>query len=141
LKKIAKTYGENNINEDEVYNQIESKLQYQNLTEVQNNFFESIKDYKDFLDSNGFPFDAYWYNEKTLAMGYTYMKEFEKDSFLLEKNLIYLILNYAKALNKGIEDLRILSEEWESIYHDIDKGESDKGWVRRFFNLKKKSNE
>ena len=112
----------------------------QNLTTIQSNFFQSIKDYEDFLDSSGFPFDVYWYNEDTLAMGYTYMKEFEKDSLILEKNLSYLILNYAKALNKGIEDLRILSEEWESIYNDIDKGESDKDWVRRFFNLKKKLN-
>ena len=140
LKKIAEAYGEKNIKVDEVYQQIESKLQNQNLKELQKNFFQSIKDYKDFLDSSEFPFDAYWYNEYTLAMGYTYMKEFEKDSFLLEKNLSNLILNYAKALNKGIEDLRILSEEWESIYNDIDKGESDQGWVRRFFNLKKKSN-
>ena len=140
LKKIAEAYGEKNIKVDEVYQQIESKLQNQNLKELQKNFFQSIKDYKDFLDSSGFPFDAYWYNEDTLAMGYTYMKEFEKDSFLLEKNLSNLILNYAKALNKGIEDLRNLSEEWESIYNDIDKGESDKDWVRRFFNLKKKSN-
>ena len=140
LKKIAEAYGEKNIKVDEVYQQIESKLQNQNLKELQKNFFQSIKDYKDFLDSSEFPFDAYWYNEYTLAMGYTYLKEFEKDSFLLEKNLSNLILNYAKALNKGIEDLRILSEEWESIYNDIDKGESDQGWVRRFFNLKKKSN-
>ena len=139
FKKIAEAYGEKNIKVDEVYQQIESKLQNQNLTEIQSNFFESIKDYKDFLDSSGFPFDAYWYNEYTLAMGYTYMKEFEKD-LIIEKNLSNFILNYAKALNKGIEDLRNLSEEWESIYNDIDKGESDKDWVRRFFNLKKKSN-
>ncbi len=137
LKKIAETYGEKNIKVDEVYQQIESKLQNQNLKELQKNFFESIKDYKDFFE---FPFDTSWYNEYTLAMGYTYMKEFEKDSLIEEKNLSNLILNYAKALNKGIEDLRILSEEWESIYNDIDKGESDKDWVRRFFNLKKKSN-
>ena len=70
---------------DEVYQQIESKLQNQNLTEIQKKFFESIKDYEDFLDSSGFPFDVYWYNEDTLAMGYTYMKEFEKDSLILIK--------------------------------------------------------
>ena len=47
----------------------------QNLQE----FFNSIKRFKGVLDTEDFNFDVYFYCEYTLLVGYSYLKEFEKD--------------------------------------------------------------
>ena len=116
------------------YTQIEKELKNRNLEEDVNNFFKEMKDYKSIFEANGFDFNASLYTKETIAIGLLLMKEYEKNSNFLDKN----ILDIAEGINKGIEGLKRLAEEWEEILKDINAGKSDKEWVRRFFNLDKK---
>ena len=97
-----------------------------------------MKDYKSIFEANGFDFDAKLYNDYTVAIGISLIKEYEENSYLFNRNSFQLILDLAKGINNGIQGLKKLSEEWEGIIQDILEGKSDIKWVRRFFKLDKK---
>lgn len=123
---------------EEKYSELEAKLQKINLKEVVNNFFESMKDYQSILEANGFDFSAACYNEYTVAMGLSLMKEYEENTVLFDRNSLKLLKDFARGINSGIQGLKKLSEEWEEILKDIENGKSNIEWVRRFFKLDKK---
>ena len=123
---------------EEKYSELEAKLQKINLKEVVNNFFESMKDYQSILEANGFDFSAACYNEYTVAMGLSLMKEYEENTVLFDRNSLKLLKDFARGINSGIQGLKKLSEEWEESLKDIENGKSNIEWVRRFFKLDKK---
>ena len=76
-----------------------------------------MKDYKSIFEANGFDFDAKLYNDYTVAIGISLIKEYEENSYLFNRNSFQLILDLAKGINNGIQGLKKLSEEWEGIIH------------------------
>ena len=123
---------------EEKYSELEKKLEKIDLKKEVNNFFESMKDYKSILEANGFDFNASFYNEYTVAMGLSLMKEYEENTILFDRNSTKLLKDFARGINNGIQGLKRLSEEWEEILKDIENGKSNIEWVRRFFKLDKK---
>lgn len=98
-----------------------------------------MKSYKEIFESAEFDFDAYFYNEYTIAVGNYILKQYEENSPLFDENARTVILDLSRGINNGIEGMNHLAEEWEEILTEIKNGKSDREWVRKFFRLKKKN--
>lgn len=139
IKYIAKQY-KKELSDEEVSNKlkkISKKIEKENIKE-NDEFFELMKPYKNIFEASGFDFNAFFYDKKTIFVGNYLLKEYEKNSPLFDDNAKNVILDLTKGLNNGIEGVKKLSEEWKEILNDINQNKSDKAWVRKFFNLKKK---
>jgi len=104
---------------EEKFSELEKKLEKMDLKEEVNNFFQSMKDYKSILEANGFDFNASFYNEYTVAMGLSLMKEYEENTILFDRNSAKLLKDFARGINNGIQGLKRLSEEWEEILNSV----------------------
>ena len=131
LKEINKRNKGNDIPDiDSLFTRIENKVN--NITDKQkyvNEFFNSIERFKDSFNIEGFDFDAYWYNQDTLLIGYYYLKEIESDY----ENSKILLTDICNTFNDAIEDFRKLSEEWKDTYKALKEHKSDKDWIQKFF--------
>ena len=136
LSKLRKIY-DNKSNKDidslflEIYNKAENKT---NKEKEINEFFESIKRFKDIFETEGFNFNAWFYNSFTLLMGYIFIKEYEKDFGLYDINTKHFIKELASNINISINGFQILSQEWEEIYRELKEGNIQRDWVKNFFN-------
>ena len=72
-------------------------------------FFESIKRFKRIFNTEGFSFDASFYNEYTILIGYSYLKKFRQYD---EKSKTFL-RQLSNSFNKEIEGFLELSNEWK----------------------------
>mgnify|MGYP002626696933 CR=1 FL=1 len=131
LKEINKRNKGNAISDiDSLLNRIENKVN--DITDKEkyvNQFFKSIERFKGSFNIEGFDFDAYWYNQHTLLIGYNYLKELENDY----DNSKILLRDICNTFNDAIEDFRKLSEEWKDTYKALKEHKSDKDWIQKFF--------
>jgi len=98
-------------------------------------FFHSIKRFKGTFETEGFEFDAYWYNEYTLLVGYMYLKRFEnKIEFgQYDDKSKKFLRKLGTSINKAIDGFLELSKEWENTYKSLKEHKSDKEWINRYF--------
>ena len=135
LKEINKRNKGNAISDiDSLFTRIENKVN--NITNKQNyvnQFFNSIERFKDPFKIEGFNFDAYWYNQYTLLIGYNYLQEFESDYGEYDEKSKKFLRDLCNAFNDAIEDFKKLSEEWKETYQALKDHKSDKDWIQKFF--------
>ena len=121
---------------DNLYSNIESeikKLTDDDKKKIKSQFFDSIKNYKRSFNTEGFPFDAWFYNEYTFLVGNMYLKTFTKEYGKYDKQAKKFLKKLSTALNSAIDSLGDLAEEWKEIYESLKAHKSDKEWVNKFF--------
>ena len=121
---------------DNLYSNIESeikKLTEDDKQKIKSQFFDSIKNYKRSFKTEGFPFDAWFYNEYTFLVGNMYLKTFTKEYGKYDKQAKKFLKKLSTALNSAIDSLGDLAEEWKEIYESLKAHKSDKEWVNKFF--------
>ena len=96
-------------------------------------FFNSIKRFKDIFDTEGFTFDAWFYNQFTLLMGHIFIKRYEKDFGHYDEKSKDFIRDLAMNINKGIDGFKAIGEEWGEIYKELKEGDVKRDWVKKFF--------
>lgn len=96
-------------------------------------FFSSIERFKGTFETDGFNFDAYFYNEYTLLVGFTLLKKFEKDYGQYDEKSKNFLRELCSALNNAIDGFLQLSEEWEKTYKSLKAHKSEVDWVNKFF--------
>ena len=96
-------------------------------------FFESIKRYKGNFNTEGFPFDSWFYNEYTLLVGYTYLKEFEKEYGQYDEKSKKFLRQLSDSFNNAIEGFGALGQEWKDVYKSLKSHKSEKEWVHKYF--------
>ena len=119
---------------DDFYYQIEKEIQSNtNKKEFVKEFFSSIERFKGVFKTSGFNFDAYWYNEYTLLVGYTLLKKFEKEYGQYDEKSKQFLRELCSSLNKAIDGFLELSKDWESTYKSLKAHKSDKIWINKYF--------
>jgi hypothetical protein len=121
---------------DDFYSMIEKKVNKMNKDdkkELITDFFESIKRFKGIFNTEGFSFDAWFYNEYTLLVGYSFLKEFEKEYGQYDEKTKKFLRELSDSFNKAIEGFLELSNEWKNVYKSLKSHKSDKEWVHKFF--------
>ena len=96
-------------------------------------FFNSIKRFKGVFKTEGFNFDAYFYNEYTLLVGYTYLKDFEREYGQYDEKSKKFLRQFAKSLNEAIDGFDKISKDWVETYASLKAHKSNKEWVNRYF--------
>ena len=104
-------------------------------------FFESIKQFEGPFKTEGFDFDAYWYNEDTLLYGALLLKELEIDCGHYDDKFKNFIKQLSTSLNSAIDGFIKLSEEWRDTYESLKKHKSEEDWVNRYFIINLPKNE
>ena len=137
LKKINELNGGNQINDiNKFYNDIQQELKANKKQKVTiKEFFSSIEKYKGTLKTNGFDFNAYFYNEYTLLVGYTLLKKFEKKYLEFDEKSKNFLRELCTSFNKAIDGFLSLSKEWETVYKSLKTHKSNVDWVNKFFFL------
>lgn len=126
--------GDKISNIDDFYYQIEKEIQSNtNKKEFVKEFFSSIERFKGVFKTSGFNFDAYWYNEYTLLVGYTLLKKFEKEYGQYDEKSKQFLRELCSSLNKAIDGFLELSKDWESTYKCLKAHKSDKIWINKYF--------
>ena len=120
---IMNYYDERNT---EKYKEIQKEMTYQNYKAETKEFFDLIKVYKKFLENSGIDLNPKNYNEKLITIALNLIKKFQKKPCILN------IFEIAEEINKGIDGLKELSQNWEEIIKEIEEGKSQQEWVRRF---------
>lgn len=98
-----------------------------------NQFFGGIKKFKGLFKTQGFNFDAYFYNDYTLLIGMEFLKEFQKDYGEYDEKSKRFLTNLSNAFNDAIDDFKKLSDEWKETYKSLNKHYTNKEWVKKFF--------
>jgi len=103
-------------------------------------FFVSIEQFKGAFQTDGFDFNAFFYNKETLLIGYLYLKQLENkiDFGKYDDKFKSFLKKLGTSLNKAIDGFKELSKDWEDTYKSLKDGESDKEWINKYFILKKK---
>ena len=131
-----KNNGENIDDINVLFTNIENKVNKMDKDEKKaliNDFFESIKRFKGIFKTEGFSFDSWFYNDYTLLIGYTYLKEFEKEYGQYDEKSRKFLRQLSDAFNRAIEGFNELSNEWKNVYKSLKTHKSDKEWVHKFF--------
>ena len=122
---------------DNLFSNIESeikKLTSDDKQKISSEFFESIKKYKGIFDTEGFPFDPWFYNEYTFLVGVLYMKKIlKKDHGKYDEQCKNFLKKLSTSLNTSIDAFGELADEWKEIYASLKTHKSDKEWVNKFF--------
>ena len=98
-----------------------------------NDFFESIKRYEGIFNTDGFEFNAQIYDDYTLLVGYTYLKEFEKEYGQYDEKSKRFLRQLSDTFNNAIDSFGELSKEWKNVYKSLKSHKSDKEWVHKYF--------
>ena len=135
INKIFSSFVHKNIDDiDSLVVKIEKQIKdIKDKKVIINEFFHSIKRLKGYYNTEGFNFDAYWYNETTLLFGYLYLKEFSVELGEYDEKTRKYLKELSNSLNKAIDGFQELSKEWEDTYKSLKSHKSDKEWVNRFF--------
>lgn len=131
-----KNNGKNIDDIDSFYIQIENqvnKMKKDDRKRMINDFFDSIKRFKGSFNTEGFSFDAWFYNEYTLLVGYTYLKTFEKEYGQYDEKSKKFLRQLSDAFNKAIDGFKELGNEWKNVYKSLKSHKSDKQWVHKYF--------
>ena len=96
-------------------------------------FFESIKRFRGIFNTEGFSFEAWFYNEYTLLIGYLYLKECEREYGQYDEKAKKFLIELSYSFNKAIEGFLELSNEWKKVYKSLKSHKSDIEWVHKYF--------
>ena len=107
------------------------KLSDKNETARQ--FFDGIKKFKGLFETEGFNFDAFFYNEYTLLLGSEYFKQFQNDYGEYDEKSKEFLRDLCNTFNDAIDDFKKLSEEWKETYKALKMHKTDKEWIKKFF--------
>ena len=135
LKEINKINKGDEISDiNDFYYQIEQEIKSnKNKSAFIKEFFSSIERFKGVFTTRGFNFDAYFYNEYTLLVGYTLLKKFEKDYGQYDEKSKSFLRELCSSLNKAIDGFLELSKDWANTYKALKAHKSDKLWINKFF--------
>ena len=135
LKEINKINQGDSIDDiNDFYYQIEQEIKsIKNKSAFIKEFFSSIERFKGVFATQGFNFDAYFYNEYTLLVGYTLLKKFEKDYGQYDEKSKNFLRELCSSLNMAIEGFLELSKDWAKTYQSLKAHNSDKLWINKFF--------
>jgi len=126
--------GDKISNIDDFYYQIEKEIRSNtNKSGLVKEFFSSIERFKGVFQTSGFNFDAYWYNEYTLLVGYTLLKKFEQESGQYDEKSKHFLRELCSSLNDAIDGFLELSKEWTNTYKSLKDHKSDKIWINKYF--------
>ena len=132
LKEIQKLYKKDE-DIDNLYSRLEYKVKNLNEKETISKFFKSIERFKGTFKTEGFLFDAWYYNDYTISIGYNYLIEFEKEYTHYDDNSKNFIKEFSLSINKAIDSFEEISKEWKDVYDELKSHKTNKGWVKRFF--------
>ena len=140
-KKLLKLIKEKNdgmpVNDiDGLFARIEGKIKEMNSDDKKNlinDFFDSIKRYERSFNTDGFEFNPWFYNDYTLLVGYTYLKEFEKEYGQYDEKSKRFLRQLSDTFNNAIDSFGELSKEWKNVYKSLKSHKSDKEWVQKYF--------
>ena len=135
IEKINELYERKSIsNIDEVRENFKNKVdKIENKNKIINEYLESIKNFKDIFEEDGYDLDSSNYNENTFLIGYIFLTQFLNES---NKNIISLkksLKEYCISFNKSINIFKELSFEWEKVYQSLKEHKSDSEWINKFF--------
>ena len=135
LKEINElNQGKSIDNIDSLFSNIEDKVKkIKDQKEFIREFFDSIKRFKGVFETEGFNFDAYFYNEYTLLCGYSYLKDFEREYGQYDEKSKKFLRQFVKSLNEAIDGFDKISKDWVETYASLKAHKSDKEWVNRYF--------
>ena len=135
LKEINElNQGKSIDNIDSLFSNIEDKVKkIKDQKEFIQEFFNSIKRFKGVFETEGFNFDAYFYNEYTLLCGYSYLKDFEREYGQYDEKSKKFLRQFVKSLNEAIDGFDKISKDWVETYASLKAHKSDKEWVNRYF--------
>ena len=134
LKEIQKLYNKSDVEDiEQLYSRLEYKVKNSNDKETISKFFKSIERFKGFFKTEGFLFDAWYYNDFTISIGYNYLIEFDKEYGQYDDKSKNFIKEFSLSLNKAIDSFEEMSKEWKDVYNELKNHKTNKGWVKRFF--------
>jgi hypothetical protein len=134
LKDIQRLYNKSDVEDiEELYSRLEKKVKNLNEKETISKFFKSIERFRGFFKTEGFLFDAWYYNDFTISIGYNYLIEFDKEYGQYDDKSKNFIKEFSLSLNKAIDSFEEISKEWKEVYDELKSHKTKKGWVKRFF--------
>ena len=135
LKEINElNQGKSIDNIDSLFSNIEDKVKkIKDQKEFIREFFDSIKRFRGVFETEGFNFDAYFYNEYTLLCGYSYLKDFEREYGQYDEKSKKFLRQFVKSLNEAIDGFDKISKDWVETYASLKAHKSNKEWVNRYF--------
>ena len=141
LEFINETYKTKPIDDiDSLLKSLKEELNKLKKKEEVAQFFEGISKFKNSFKIDGFNFNAYFYNEKTLLIGYLYLKQFKSELGEYDDIFKDFILDLSNAFNESINGFKNLENEWTKIYDSLKKNDSVPDWANQFFILDKPKN-
>ena len=135
LEFINKKYTNESIDDiDNLLKNLKDELnKLKNKKEDVTKFFSDIKKFKNSFVTDGFNFNAYFYNEKTLLIGYLYLQQFKSELGEYDDIFKNFILELSMAFNESIEGFKKLATDWKEVYESLNKHKSNQDWVNQFF--------
>ena len=135
---LQKINAENKGDKDEDYDLLLSNIKAEveklkDKKKVIKEFFESMSKFKGYFATQGFNFDAYFYNETTLLIGLQYFKRFKNDYGEYDEKSQNYLKELCNSLNAAIENFNELSIEWDSVYKSLKAHKTEIEWVKKFF--------
>ena len=141
LEFINETYKTKPIDDiDSLLKSLKEELNKLNKKEEVAQFFAGISKFKNSFKIDGFNFNAYFYNEKTLLIGYLYLKQFKSELGEYDDIFKDFILDLSNAFNESINGFKNLENEQTKIYDSLKKNDSVPDWANQFFILDKPKN-
>ena len=118
----------------EKYNKLEYRFNNNSYKDDDiDEFFNSIRKFEGIFKTDGFKFNPWFYNKKTILIGYYFLKEFQTDYGEYDEKAKNYLMGLCKTFNIAIEAFQYLTEEWIKTYSSLKKHESDVEWINRFF--------
>ena len=118
----------------EKYNKLEYRFNNNSYKDDDiDEFFNSIRKFEGIFKIDGFKFNPWFYNKKTLLIGYYFLKEFQTDYGEYDEKAKNYLMGLCKTFNIAIDAFQNLTEEWIKAYSSLKKHFSDVEWINRFF--------
>ena len=139
LKKIAEELQDNVTDFDKLYSELENIIKKKKIKDIVKDFFDSMEQLKG-EKTKDFNYNAWFYNEYTIAIASTYLEKLQKivqDLGLLDEKIKNFTIEFSNVLNKAIDGFNFLSIEWKKNYEDIKSCKTEHEWIKKFFILEK----
>jgi hypothetical protein len=118
----------------EKYNELEYRFNNNSYKDDDiDEFFNSIRKFEGIFKTDGFKFNPWFYNKKTILIGYYFLKEFQTDYGEYDEKAKNYLMGLCKTFNIAIDAFQNLTEEWIKAYSSLKKHFSDVEWINRFF--------
>lgn len=134
LKLINENNQGNTIDVDEIYKKLENQFNNNSKRDKEvEEFFNSIRKFEGIFETDGFIFNPWFYNTKTLLIGYYFLQQFQTDYGEYDIKAKIFLKDLCDTFNTAIKAFKGLAEEWKNTYSSLKNNKSDKEWVNRFF--------